>query len=300
MSENPVANAGSSLAHRRSPRGDGLSGPLQLRLRQEPRRVLRPAHRGHRPRPVHRRLRSGHPRFAALAGDCLGRGAGLGGPPRPLPPERAAPPSTGSTWRGCWTRGRPIAASAPAERLEEMRRRQGAGTGYDRHCRDLPAAEVPVPRRGGGGARGADEGAARRRSASCTTSFAGRSGRTGPRWTTRSSSSPTGIPTYHLANGGGRPPDGDHPRDPRARSGSTPSPSTSSSTRTSAGSPRSTATSRSSGTTTPTGPSSPSGRTPPRSSTTGGRGFSRRRCSTFWAHGLDDARTGRRSSPWTT
>ena len=27
------------------------------------------------------------------------------------------------------------------ERLEEMRKRQGTGTGYDRHCRDLPAAE---------------------------------------------------------------------------------------------------------------------------------------------------------------
>jgi len=28
------------------------------------------------------------------------------------------------------------------QRLEELRRRQGAGTGYDRHCRDLPAPEA--------------------------------------------------------------------------------------------------------------------------------------------------------------
>src|SRR3990172_2661685 len=41
-----------ALSHRGPPRGNGLSGPLQLRLRAETRRQVPPPDRGHRPRPL--------------------------------------------------------------------------------------------------------------------------------------------------------------------------------------------------------------------------------------------------------
>ena len=97
-------------AHRRRPHG-----ALQLGLHAPPRRPLRAAHRGHRPRALDRRVRGGRARRPRLARHRLGRG--------PYPPERArrAPPRRRS--RSCSRRAAPTAASARARRSRRRERR---------------------------------------------------------------------------------------------------------------------------------------------------------------------------------
>ena len=174
--------------HRRSPRGDGLRRPLQLRPRPQARRAVHPAHRGHRPRAQLAGERGHDLRGPALAGPAVGRGPRRRRPPRALPPERA---------HGDLPRAR-RGARAPRRRLPLLlhpraaRRAARGAEGAEGELRLRRPLPRPAPGRGraapGGGraARRPPGDAAARARPSCGTSCAARCASTTRRWTTRS------------------------------------------------------------------------------------------------------------------
>ena len=83
MTAQPLTIDPSGFGWRPARPGRSTSGrpdePVQLPVRAACWRHLRPAHRGHRSRPQHGRIRAGHPRQPPLAGHHLGRGAAARG-----------------------------------------------------------------------------------------------------------------------------------------------------------------------------------------------------------------------------
>ena len=202
--------------HRRSPRRDGLRGALQLRPRPQARRPVHPPHRGHRPRAQLRGERGHDLRRPALARPSLGRGSRRRRAVRAVPAERA-------------DRGLPEARPRPRRarrrlpvllHAREARRVARGAEGEEAQLRLRRPLPRPAPRRGRAPARGRRE---RRRPA--RDARRGRDGRAGPAprrgpLRERAGRRPGAaqerrLPDVPPRERGGRPPHGDHPRDPR-------------------------------------------------------------------------------------
>src|SRR3990172_3300362 len=126
-----------ALSHRGSARGNGLSGPLQLRLRPETRRQVPPPDRGHRPRPLDPAIGASDSRIPEVARPLLGRGTRRFRSPRSLPPERAVtdlPPAR---------RGAPEEGPCLSVLLHSGEARRDEGRA--RRIEGLPRLRPPLP-----------------------------------------------------------------------------------------------------------------------------------------------------------
>ena len=151
-----------ALAHRLSAHRRGAHGAVQLALRAPHRRQVPAAHRGHRPRALHRARGAGDPRRPPLAGARLGRRAAL-------PVRARQAPRRGGGGAAGQRQGLPLLPDAGRARGHAQGHRRRARAGERGEARTAGPADDPEPL-----ARSRPEGGAGRRDAGAAPEGAAR------------------------------------------------------------------------------------------------------------------------------